>query len=471
MQTTLQHVVFIVMLAVSLTVHGQAEVKSFTLKQAQDYAVEHAFAVKNARLEALSAEREVKETLAQGLPQLDGSLEYNNFIDIPVQVARGDVFALPPFLNEFLGGVSQATGVPINAPASDPNAIQEFQFGANQTVTAGIQATQLIFDGSYFVGVQASRSYASAMREGIRQSEAETRKAVAEAYHTALVARENERILRESLELIQQSVDETEALFDAGFAEELDVDQLALSLADLESRIRYAGLQAEAALDLLKFNMGLSLIVGIELTDSIDQLIEANDPGLLQSNFDPKALPDYRVQQNYVELANLGVKLERTRLMPSIGAFYTNQRNAQRFAFDFFDSNERWYPIQLWGVQMNVPIFGSGIARQRIEKAKVELLRAEAALEQIEQGARLEYRSARIEFQNAMEQRSIQKRNFELAERIFSRTQIKYGEGVTSSLELTQVRNQLLTAQGNYIAATLEVLNSRVRLNKALNNL
>lgn len=471
MQTTLPRLVFIGALLLSQAGFGQAEVKRFSLVQAQEYAVEHAFAVKNSRLEALVAEREVKETFRQGLPQINGSLEYNNFIDIPVQVAQGDVFALPPFLNEFLGGVSQSTGVPINAPQTDPNAIQEFQFGADQTVTAGIQATQLIFDGSYFVGVQASRSYASAMREGIRQTEAETRKSVAEAYHTALVAKENSRILRESLELLEQSMSETEALFEAGFAEELDVDQIALSVADLESRIRYATLQADAALDLLKFNMGLSLLVEVELTDTIDQLLGSDEPGLLQAKFDPQTLPDYRVQENYVELAGLGVKLERARLMPSIGAFYSNQRNAQRFAFDFFDANERWYPIQLWGVQMNVPIFGSGIAKQRIEKAKVELLRAEAALEQIEQGARLEYRSARIEFENALEQRRIQKRNLELAERIFSRTQVKYSEGVTSSLELTQVRNQLLTAQGNYIGATLEVLNSRVRLNKALNNL
>lgn len=442
-----------------------------TLSDARHYAVEHAFEVKNARLDALSAEREVKETLARGLPQLNGSVEYNNFIDIPIQVARGDVFGLPSFINDFLGGVSQATGVPINAPNTDPNAIQEFQFGASQTVTAGIQATQLVFDGSYFIALQASRSYANAMRESIRKSESEVLQGVSEAYHTALVSGENTRILRESLELIESTFNETRQLYDAGFAEELDLDQLELSVADLRSRIRYAELQNEAALDLLKFRMGMPLGAPIELSSTIEELIADNDPALLQAGFDPRMLPEYKVQRSYVELAGLGVKLERAKLLPSIGAFYTNQRNAQRFEFDLFDRNGRWYPIQLWGIQMNVPIFGSGLARHRIERSKVELLRAEAALEQLEQGARLEHRLARIEFENALEQRTIQRSNLTLAERIFNRSRIKYTEGLSSSIELTQVRNQLLTAQGNYINSTLQVLNARIRLNKALNNL
>ncbi len=450
-------------------VWAQVTELNLSLEEAQRYAIENGFEVRNARLEALAAEREVKETLSQGLPQLNASLEYNNFIDIPVQVARGDVFALPTFLTQFLGGVSQATGVPINAPPADPDAISEFQFGANQTATAGIQATQLVFDGSYFIGVKASRAYADAMREGVRKSETEKLRAVAEAYHMALVARENARILRESLSLIESTLNETQQLFEAGFVEALDVDQVQLSKSDLESRIRYAELQGDAAVDFLKFTIGAPLSVSLQLTSTIDALIDEVSPALLSSAFDPKALPEYKVQQRYTELAGLGVKLERSKLLPSVGAFYTNQRNAQRFEFDFFDGDGRWYPIQLWGIQLNMPIFGSGLAKHRIEKAKVEQLRAEAALNQLEQGAILEYRTARIEFENALEQRRIQRANLELADRIFERNRIKYAEGLTSSFELTQVRNQLLTAQGNYINATLQVLNARVRLNKALN--
>ncbi|MFM1932957.1 MAG: hypothetical protein RL226_2260 [Bacteroidota bacterium] len=442
-----------------------------SLQEAQNYAVEHAFAVRNARLDAAKAEREVKETLALGLPQISGSLQYNNYIDIPTQVAEGDVFGFPDYLVQFLGGVSQETGVPLNAPEVDPNAISEFQFGANQTATAGIQASQLLFDGSYFVGLQASKAYASAMLEGTIKSEAETKAAVAQSYHTVLVANENVKILRASLELLKKSLADTDALYKAGFAEEMSVDQINLSLRDIETRIRYAEQQAIVALDVLKFQIGMPLATNVELTDSIESLT-AVDPTstLLSSPFNATRNYDVRVQSKYVELAKLGVKNQQVKSLPSIGAFYTYQRNAQRFEFDFFDSNGKWYPTQLWGVQMNIPIFGSGLGYQRIQKAKVDLERAEAALEQLATAAELEYASAKLELENAQNLRAINIESLALAERIFAKTQIKFNEGVASSFELTTAQNQLLTAQGNYINTTLQLLNAQARMNKALSN-
>lgn len=446
------------------------ESMQLSLEQAQQYAIDHAFAVESARLDAAKAEREVKETKTIGLPQVNGSIEYNNYIDIPIQVAPADAFGLPGYLTDFLGGVAQETGVPLNAPEPSGDGLQEFQFGNEQTVTAGITASQLLFDGSYFVGLQAQRAYAAAMRDGIRKSEAETRAAVAEAYHMVLIAEENVSILKESLGVLESSVEETKALYENGFAEAQDVDQLELSLADLQSRIKYAEQQADVALDMLKFQIGMDLGADLTLTDSVESLIRGDEVALLSAGFNIDASPDVMMQRNYVRLAELGVKNEKARRLPSFNAFYTYQRNAQRNEFDFFDGDGRWFPIQLWGVQMSWPIFGSSQGYQRIQKAKVDLAQAEAALRQIEEGARLEYRSAKIEFDNALEQRSLQERNLELAERIYGTTQTKYNEGMSSSFELTQARNQLLSTQGNYINATLQLLNARARLNKALNN-
>ena len=445
-------------------------VTALSLEQAQQYAIDHAFAVKNARLDAAKAEREVKETLSQGFPQINGSIDYNNYIDIPTQVAPADAFGFPPYITEFLGGVAQETGVPLNAPPADPDGVTEFQFGAPQTITAGIQATQLIFDGSFFVGVQAQKAYADAMASGIRQSEVDTKDAVASAYHTALIAKENQSILSQSRAVLESTLNETQALFENGFAEEQDVDQLRLSLADLDSRIQYAEQQAKVALDMLKFQIGMDLNDDVTLTDTIESLTGSDDMRLLSVPMNVNQNPQVMVQEKYVRLAELGVKNEKARLLPSIGGFYTYQQNAQREEFNFLDSDGRWFPIQLWGIQMNVPLFGSTLGHQRIEKAKVDLARAEEALLQIQKGAELEYRSAKIDFENALSQKQIQQDNMALAQRIFDRTQIKYNEGVASSFELSQAQNQLLTSQGSYINATLQLLNSRSRLNKALNN-
>ncbi|MBI1266647.1 MAG: hypothetical protein GC193_04350 [Cryomorphaceae bacterium] len=444
---------------------------TMSLAEAQKYAVEHAFAVKNARLDAAMAEREVKETLTIGLPQISGSLEYNNFIDIPTQVAQGDVFGFPTYLTEFLGGVSQETGVALNAPETDPNAISEFQFGADQTATAGLSASQLLFDGSYFVGVQASKAYAAAMQESISRSESSTKAAVAQAYHGVLIARENVRVLTKSVEVLRRSVIETEAMYNEGFMEEMDVDQLTLSLRDLESRIQYASQQASLAMSMLKFQIGLPLNADLELSDSVESLADVTvGSSLLSMPFNLQQNYDFRVQSKYVDLAELGVKNQKAKALPSIGAFYSYQRNAQRFGFDFFDFNKKWYPTQLWGVQMTIPIFGSTMGYQRIQKAKIDLERAEAALEQIATGAELEYAAAKLEYENASRQRELQSQSLALAEKIFNKTQIKYNEGLASSFELSQTQNQLLLSQGNYINSTLQLLNAGARLKQALSN-
>ncbi len=452
-----------------LDVSGQQQVE-MTLAEAQAYAMGHSFAVRYARMDAATAAREVKQLTAAGLPHVNGSVEYNNYIDIPTQVAPANAFGFPTYLTQFLADVSEETGVPINAPEQDPNAVSEFQFGAPQTMTAGISATQLIFDGSYFVGLQAAKASASAQRSAIEKSEAEVKKATAEAYHTVLISRENLRILEESRSVVEQSVQETKALFENGFVEEQDLDQLSLTLADLDARINYARKQSEISADLLKFQIGMPLENEIKLSDDIASLTAApGDAGLLSMGFSLNGNAEYETQNRYVELSKLSVKNEKAKGLPSISAFYNYQRNAQRKEFNFLDSDQKWYPIQIWGVKLSVPIFNSFEGAHRIAKAQIDVERASTALEQIEQGAKLEYLAAKNEFEMAVENARIQKESRALAERIFNTTQIKYKEGVASSFELSQAQNQQLNAQGNYIGAVLQLLNTKARLNKALN--
>jgi len=440
-----------------------------TLAEAQAIASERAYAVRYATFDKEEAASSTREIVASGFPQIGGTVEYNRYIDIPTQVSSGDMFGFPDYLTTFLGGVAQATGVPLDAPPTDPNAIQEFQFGAEQTMTAGITATQLVFSPSYFVGIQAARAYASAMEAAESRSVADARRAAGEAYAAALAAEENVAILREAEALAQEAFEQVRALVDEGLAEATDADQLELAVADVAQQRATAESMAQVALDALKFTIGMPVETTVLLADSFETLEGVFDgASVLGTPFDAIRLPEIRTQAKNLELSELGIRNEKAAGLPSIGAFYTNQRNAQRDAFDFLGEGS-WYPIQLVGVQMTIPIWSSFAGKERVVQAELTRDRAATALEQLTEAATIEYRAAVSEYTSALEQREQARRGLDLATRILDRTRVRFTEGLSSSFDLTQAQNQRVSAQGSLTQATLRWLNAHLRLQRSLN--
>ncbi len=450
------------------SVEAQSGVR-LTLEEAQSVAGERAYAVRYASIDKDQAASSTRETISSGFPQIGGSIEYNRYLDIPTQVSSGDVFGFPDYLTSFLGGVAQATGVPLDTPPVDPNAIQEFQFGAEQTMTAGITATQLIFSPSYFIGIQAAKAYASAMEAAESQSIADARRAAGEAYAAALAADENVSILREAESLAQASLDQTRAIVAEGLAESTDADQLELAVADLTQQRATAESMASVALDALKFTIGMPVETNVILADSFETL-ESSFTGaaVLGTPFNALRLPEIQTQAKNLELSELSIRNEKAAGLPSVGAFYTNQRNAQRDAFDFFGQGS-WYPIQLFGVQMTIPIWSSFAGQERVLQAQLTRDRAATALEQLTEAATLEYRAAFSEYTSALKQREQAQRGLDLATRILDQTRTRFTEGVASSFDLTQAQNQRVNAQGNLTQATLRWLNAHLRLQRSLN--
>lgn len=447
---------------------GSAAIR-LSLAEAQDLAAQRAFGVRYATLDREEAASNTREIIASGFPQISGAIDYNRYIDIPTQVAPADAFGFPDYLVAFLGGVAQETGVPLDAPPTDPDAISEFQFGATQTVTAGITASQLIFSPSYFVGVQAAKAYAASMQAAEERSVADARRAAGEAYAAALAAQENVEVLQRAVALAGEAHQQTLALVEEGLAEATDADQLELGLSEVQQQLTQAEGMAAVALDALKFTMGVPVSTRFILADTFETL-EGQFAGatVLGTPFDAGRLPEIRTQEQNLALSELGIRNEKAAGLPSIGAFYTNQRNAQRDAFDFFGEGN-WYPIQLVGVQMSIPIWSSFAGKERVAQAAITRDRTQTALEQMTEAASLEYRAAKTEYTSALQQREQSQRALELADRILERTRIRFTEGLASSFDLTQAQNQRVTAQGGLTQATLRWLNAHLRLQRSLN--
>jgi outer membrane protein TolC len=421
-------------------------VNSMTLSQAKEYAVKNAFQVKSAEYAAQTARLQTDELIAIGLPQINGSFGYQNFIDRPTSILPGEFFGLP----------GQNIAV---------------QFGVPQTMTFGLSASQLLFDGSWLIGLQASRAYAALQQKQITKSEIDVKRATEEAYQLAVIAKESLVLLKSSREVLNNSLNHTTALNKEGFVEEQDVQQLTLSLNELDNRIRSTELQSKIALDLLKFSIGMPMEETIDVVENSQQLLDQFNAQLLQQPFNPDDLIDNQIVRDGIALQKMNLKNYQAKKLPNLVAFYNWQRQAQRQQFNFFDTDEDWYPTQIWGLSMNIPILSGGSKNKAIQRIGVEVKKLEETLTYSSNAAKLSYNSALTEYTIATQNLEQAKSSYSLAQDILQKTEIKFEIGTVSSFELSRQTSQLLQSQGNLVQARLALLNAQTKLSQSLNAL
>jgi outer membrane protein TolC len=207
------------------------------------------------------------------------------------------------------------------------------------------------------------------------------------------------------------------------------------------------------------------------LTDNSKTILESFNAQLVQSPFNPENLIDNQIIKEGLALQKLSMKNQQARLLPNMAAFYSVQRQAQRQQFDFFDGSKPWYPTQIWGLSMNVPLISGGAKMKGIQKAGVEVKRMEETLAFSTNAAKLEYQVGMAEYMNATQNVDLAMQSYTLAASILEKTQIKFDQGTSSSFELSRQTSQLLQAQVSLIQARLSLMNAQTRLSKSLNAL
>jgi outer membrane protein TolC len=432
----------IVLLVLIHSTEAHAQVQQLSLIQAQEYALKNAFQVKNAQHDKSSADLTSDELLGIGLPQLNGSIQYQNFINLPTSIVPGDFFG---------------------APGQDV----KVQFGVPHQMTAGLSASQLLFDGTWLVGLQAAKAYAELQRKNIQKSEIDVRAKTAEAYSTALTTQANLSILREMLNNMQDLLNDTEAMQREGFSEQQDVDQLMLSVNELLIQIGYTEQYVKITQDLLKFTIGMPLSSEIELTDTWESLTEIAGEDLL--SFNSSSTIDVQLAENGLLMQQLNVKSKKAVLMPNLAAFYNVQTQGLRDEFNYFDTSLPWFPVQLWGIQLNVPILSGGSKSKTIKKTEVEVRRMTDMVAMTKEAVQLEYNTATTELTFSKKRMTQAKANLELAKSILQKEEIKYREGLSNSFNITQRNQQVINAQSAYTNAAIAFMNAQTKLNKVLN--
>lgn len=426
-----------------ISVRAQERVE-MTLVELQGYAIKNSFLTKSANLDAESAKYNTESLKAIGLPQINGSIQYNNYIYAPYSIIPAGTFGPSDF---------------------------RVRFGNPHTLTVGATASQLLFDGTWLVALQASKGYEKLQNQNISKSVLDVKANVTDAYYLALISEENLKILDEAKADLMSMLNQTQGLYDAGFTEIENVEQLQLAVNDLNIQISYAQEQKRFVYDMLKFQIGMNLSTELVLKDNLDTFMSASAADLLSTTFAVDNNIDVQMATNTLALQNLNLKSKKAAYLPNIGAFINFQTAAYRQEFNMFDTKLPYFYGNLWGVTMNIPILSGGMRRYEVKKVEVEVRRMEEVEALAKKTAEIEYRSARSELSNALESYESSKSSLTLAKNILNKSKVKFTEGMGTSFDVTERNNQLVQSQATYIQAMMRVLNARTKLAKSLNQL
>lgn len=417
----------IVMLAFASNIMSNDHMQ-LSLDSARHYALEHNKNLRNAGLSIDEAGLMLRETIAQGLPQINATVDYNNF------------FGSTASLGDF------------------PGMTIEF----NPTSNLSIAFSQLIFSGSYIVGIQTARLYEEITRTGFEQTELDILAQVTQAYYLCLISQEAKNIVAGNLQNLQDLLEKTRAMVEVGVAEELDYDQLTVQLGMLNDAYRAAERQHELALNMLRLQMGLTAEVDIELTDELNQILDSADFGISMTKaFDLSTSPNYRLVSLQTDIAEKQVDMERAAYLPTLSGFYNYTEKLLKAEFDL-------QPNHVIGLNLSIPIFSSGVRQSRVRQARVNLEIAKNQQELVSEQLLIQEKQLRFNLNNAIEQFESQQANLQLARRVFNNINNKYEQGMLSSLDLTTANNNLLQAENSYISAALQLLEAQLEMDKLL---
>ncbi|WP_299245878.1 TolC family protein [uncultured Aquimarina sp.] len=421
---------------------------SFTLDEAIEFALENSYQSINARRDVAKALKQKWETTATGLPQINAAIDYQN------QLKQQPIL---------FPAVDEITGQPIDGQ------FQEF-FTPQQQASATATLSQLLFDGSYLVGLEAAKSFLQFSNDSEEKTLLTVRESVINAYGSVLVSDESVKILQNNKEALEKNYEERKKIFENGLAEEEDVEQLQITLLQITNQLNNAERLAKIALQMFNLTIGVDVDSNTVLSDTLDNLTVKNtDQSLGTKPFMIENNIDYRLGYLLTEQRRLELKLEKSRALPTLSAFVNYGTAAFDNDFVFFESETRWFQSSVLGVSLSIPIFSSLGRSAKTQRARIAFEQANTSFIEAQQQIQLQYNSTLSDYQLSLETYETSKQNLSLAERIENKNQIKYTEGLASSFELRQAQLQLYSVQQEVLQAMLTIINNKAKLESILN--
>jgi outer membrane protein TolC len=428
-----------------LTFEGKSQTSlAFSMEQAQEYAYQNNYDLKNSSTDVVIASKLVKQNTAIGLPQINGGIDYVDYLALPTSLIPG----------EFIG---------------EPGTVIPIQFGQKYNVTLKGTVTQLVYSGQYLVGLQTAKAFQEVVKQQNVKDKMDVRDLVALNYLTVLMFKEQTKIIDTIYKVTSKMVEELAAALKLGLVEDIDVEQLELNKSDLEAIMINTNTSLELGIARLKYTMGLKENQQILLTDSLPFFVNtlAKDYFMNQP-FDYKKNIDYVVLQKREHQVFMQYKLSKTAYQPSLMAFLGVSGNAQRDEWNFFNDSYPWYGTANWGLSLTIPIWSSGSRKYAVDQAYLNYQKMKVNDEKLKTALDLQVATVKNDFNNAFLIYLNKQKGLDVSTRIYVKTITKYKEGVAGSTDLNQKYNQFLQSEKDYLLAMFNVLSLKVQLARLL---
>lgn len=453
------------------TVPTKNDTLRLSVAQAQQYALENNRSILNANLDIEMAKKKVWETTAIGLPQVSAKGAFQYTPELSALVSQFSQFGA---LGTWMWNVNNTLSSLPNIPSStNPNAISNHgqpdpgytpmdESAMKWNLTGDITVSQLIFSGSYIVGLQSAKVYKSLSQLNQIKSKQDVLESVINSYFNLLIARENKFLIDSTYQNLTKTLSDMKAMGKNGFVEETDIDQLQITVSNVKTSLDFISRQMDLAEKLLKLQLGVDLNKPLILTDNLKTLIDAlSYEKLLLADFVLDNNVNYQMLDAQVKASDLILKLRKSEFLPDIAAFYQYEYvfNKKAFALN---------PPHVIGASINIPLFSSGARLAKVSQAKMDLQKSINTRDQAADGLKVDFYNSKSALLNALDKYHTESSNLVLSKKIYDRALIKYTNGIISSTDLTTIQNQYLTAQSNYYSAIQNLIASKNKLEKML---
>jgi outer membrane protein TolC len=398
---------------------------SLSLEQAKEHAIAYNRTLLKAGISIEDAQESLWQAISAGLPQVDVKVDYSNYLGF----------------NMTFGGQSIAF---------------------NPTSNAQLTASQLIFSGSYWVGIEMSKLAKALAEKNVVKTELDVKEGVCMSYYTILLAEQSRDILNKNIDNIRDIHKRTRDVANAGLLEQTDAEQLEVQVMNLEAALHSLDRQIELAYNMMRLQLGVEPDARISLTGNLNEMTEkVSSQALLSQDFSPDSNIDFQLLKSQEELKKKQITLDKAAYLPTIAGFYSYTYKIKKPAFDMS-------PANMIGLQANIPIFSSFQRRSKVRQSRIQLRSLQTDIAQVEDQLIVQEKQLRFNLQTALDQYALQQKNVDVSKRVFESSSRKHSQGMLSSLDLTTANTNYLQAESSLLTAKNDLLKAQTELLKLL---